>query len=170
MDKAEFMVELYKEQIAQGRHTESQRLEVTKFLAAGVAALASVMGGLKFSVYTIPISVAIIYLGFFGRRFTAIYVNRFEIHMKRARAFRKEADDLLADGRAAPVLEENKFDADYLLSSPWATMHNAIIVFGFLLLFLSLAATVARMYSDAAGARLDSLANVSALKSGERQE
>ena len=50
MEQQDLLLELYKDQIAQGRHIEVQRLEVTKFILASAAALLGVMGALKFSI------------------------------------------------------------------------------------------------------------------------
>jgi len=83
-----FLLELYKEEQTHARHTETQRLEVTKFLLVGVGVLLGFMGTLKFSIYCLPFGVVITLLGLIGVRITATYVDRFDDHRKRARALR----------------------------------------------------------------------------------
>ena len=105
----QFFLEMFKEEHTHARHTETQRLEVTKFILGAVGVLLALMGALKFSIYSLPFGVVIILLGIVGVMVTATYIKRFDVRRSRARAFRREIDLLLAPpGTEEKVLSTRK--------------------------------------------------------------
>jgi len=130
MEQQDLLLELYKDQIAQGRHIEVQRLEVTKFILASAAALLGVMGALKFSIQCLPLCFAVIYLGSFGRHLTATYVERFNGHMKRARALRVSLDSMVAQGKVQAILDANAVVKIERVWAFWMKIHGSLIVLG----------------------------------------
>lgn len=143
MDR-DLMMDVYREQTTQGRHIEGQRLEVTKFILASAAALLGVMGALKFSIHCLPLAVALVYLGVFGRRLTAIYVARFEGHMDRARAIRQEIDTNLQQGMLQVILDAHPVVKAERVRTFWTRIHRAIVIFGMICVTWTIAAVSAR--------------------------
>ena len=163
MNPEQILLELYKEQTAHGRHTETQRLEVTKFILVAVAALLGVIGTMKFSIHCIPLSLAIIYLGTFGRRMTEIYVERFDGHMERARAFRIEIDKLVPQARIQAIISANKVVKSERLRDFWIRIHRALIVLGMACLlwnFLAVGARWAKQSGDCRDRLIEQFAGV----------
>jgi hypothetical protein len=139
-DQEQLMLEVFKDEQSRARHSETQRLEVTKFILAAAAALLGVMGVLKFSIGSIPLAIATIYLGWFGRRFTKIYVSRFDDHTRRARGLRT-ALDTAAGGKVQEILEENPIDQSVgSVRDFWNQLHTALMIFGALCLLWILGA------------------------------
>jgi len=120
MTTDQFLLELYKEEQTYSRHTEVQRLEVTKFILVAVGVLIGFMGTLKFSIYCLPFGMLIIGLGFIGLTVTSTYVKRFDDHRNRARAFRSAIDNLVTPtGKAESVLNANRMDKTDRLRFFW---------------------------------------------------
>jgi hypothetical protein len=141
-------LDLYKEQTVQGRHLESQRLEVTKFVLTAAAALLSVMGALKFSIHTAPLAAAMMLLGVLGRRVTKVLVERFDRHMKRARAFRALVDGQLGNV-IAPVVSSTPLvgpsgGGRQRIRDFWIDAHTVVIWIGIVSLVLVVGASYAR--------------------------
>jgi uncharacterized protein (DUF2126 family) len=132
--REQWMIEAFKEEQSHARHTETQRLEVTKFILAAIAALLGVMGALKFSVYAAPLAVAVIFLGRLGRRLTEVYVNRFDDHRDRARALRAEIDSAVG-GKVQQILHLHRIDKSQgSVREFWNRLHTAVMIFGVLCL------------------------------------
>jgi hypothetical protein len=144
VDAQQLLLETYKDQIAQGRHLETQRLEVTKFILVAVAALLGLAGSLKFSIHCLPICLAIIYLGIFGKQLTKTYVERFDGHMGRARALRNNLDTTVASGLIQTIYDSSQVVKTERIRSFWIKIHNGILVVGILALIWNLGTIVAR--------------------------
>jgi hypothetical protein len=149
MTADQFLIELYKEEQTHARHTEVQRLEVTKFILVAVGVLIGFMATLKFSIYCLPFGALILALGFIGRTVTSTLVQRFDDHRKRARAFRDEVDQLVTPpGKAAPVLSSNRLHKTDRLRSFWERINRGVIVLGAICLLCNLLAIWARANAD----------------------
>lgn len=138
MTKDQLLLELYKEQTSQGRHTETQRQQVTQLIIGVTTALLGVMAALKFSVHCLPLAVAMIYLGGFGRRFTSTYIERFDGHMGRARVLRKAVDQEVASGLVQSLFDGNPVTKTGRVRNYWLGLHRAIQILGFVCLALNL--------------------------------
>lgn len=145
VDQDQFLLEVYKDQIAQGRHLEMQRLEVTKFILAAVAALLALAGTLKFSIHCLPICLAIMWLGRFGAAMTRTFVERFDGHMNRARAARRQLDQRVAGGAIQCLLDDNPVVKSERIREFWIKLHCHVVVVGFLALLWNLAAIASRL-------------------------
>jgi fatty acid desaturase len=149
MNADQFLVELYKEEQTHARHTEVQRLEVTKFILVAVGVLIGLMASLKFSIYCIPFGVLIVALGFIGNTVTSTFVKRFDDHRNRARAFRREIDKLVSPaGKAELVLGENRMDKTDRLRSFWERINRGIMLVGAVCLLCNLLAVWTRVLTD----------------------
>jgi hypothetical protein len=145
----QFLLELYKEEQTHARHTEVQRLEVTKFILVAVGVLIGFMGTLKFSIYCLPFGALIIGLGFIGLTVTSTYVQRFDDHRKRARAFRSEIDKLVTPAdKAESVLSANRMDKTDRLRSFWEKINRGVIALGAICLLCNLLAVWTRVNAD----------------------
>jgi hypothetical protein len=150
-DQDQFLIEMHKEQVTHGRHTETQRLEVTKFILAAAAALVGVMGVLKFSIHCIPVAAGVIYLGWFGRQITNTFIERFDGHMRRARALRQAVDSSAAKGAvqaiwdANPVVDRDPVARSRRVRSFWLRINNAIVCFGLICMAWNIGAVGARL-------------------------
>ncbi len=149
MTADQFLIELYKEEQTHARHTEVQRLEVTKFILVAVGVLVGFMATLKFSIYCLPFGALILALGFIGRTVTSTLVQRFDDHRTRARAFRHQIDQLVTPpGKAESVLSSNRLDKTERLRSFWERINRGVIVLGAICLFCNLLAIWARVNAD----------------------
>jgi hypothetical protein len=145
----QFLLELYKEEQTHARHTEVQRLEVTKFILVAVGVLIGFMATLKLSIYCLPFEVLILALGFIGLTVTSTYVTRFDDNRKRARAFRSEIDQFVVPaGKAELVLSGNRLDKTERLRSFWERINRGVIVLGAICLLCNLLAVGARINVD----------------------
>ena len=137
--REQWMIEAFKEEQTHARHTEMQRLEVTKFILGAVAALLGVMGAVTFSTYSIPLALGGIFLGWFGWRLTEVYVSRFDDHRNRARVLRAEIDSAVG-GKVREILAKHPIDkAQGRVREFWNRLHMAIMIFGVLCLLWILA-------------------------------
>jgi TM2 domain-containing membrane protein YozV len=144
-----FLLELYKEEQTHARHTETQRLEVTKFLLTGVGVLLGFMGALKFSIYCLPFGVDIILLGLIGVAITATYVDRFDDHRKRARALRAEIDQMVTPpGFAKSVFAVNKIRKAERVRDFWTRINYGVVILGVICLVCNILVVAARMRPD----------------------
>jgi hypothetical protein len=141
----QFFLELYKEQTAHGRHTEMQRQQMTQLILTISTALLGVMAALKFSIHCLPLALAMIYLGSFGRRFTLAYVERFDGHMSRARALRKAVDQQVASGGAQNIFDNNPVTKSTRLREFWLGLHRAIQILGAICVIVNLLAVGTRI-------------------------
>lgn len=154
MTADQFLLELYKEEQTHARHTETQRLEVTKFLLLIVGALVGFMGTLKFSIYCLPFGILIVSLGFIGRTVTSTYIKRFDDHRTRARAFRTRIDEMVTPaGIARPILKEHPMTKpnNDRVRTFWIKINNGVIVLGFVCLLCNLSAVMVRARANTSG-------------------
>jgi hypothetical protein len=148
-----FLLELFKEEQTHARHTEVQRLEVTKFILAVVGGLIAFMGALKFSIYCLPFGIVIMALGYAGIAVTTVYVQRFDDHRTRAREFRAAIDLMTTPPlQAAPVLEANPMvkHGRGRLRGFWLRINQGVILLGMICLICNLFAIWARTKADPA--------------------
>jgi len=66
MNSEELLIRYYEEQYRQIRHVESQRATLTNYLIIIAAALLALIGGLNFSLATLPMSILLL-LAFLAR-------------------------------------------------------------------------------------------------------
>jgi hypothetical protein len=145
MTLEEFMMEFYREENTHARHTEMQRLEVTKFLLAAAAALLGVMGALKFSIHCVPLALGMMYLGWFGQRMLEVHASRFDDHRKRARAARRFVDHTVGQNELGKIIDKYPIDKSVgRVRHFWESINRALIVFGFLCLCWILMTVVVR--------------------------
>src|SRR5581483_168764 len=102
------LMELYKENTAHGRHTETQRQLVTTFLVTFVGGILALLGTRSFDVYLLPLALFIIPVGSFGKSMIEKLKERFEYHMAMARAFRTEIEVQCPSARIAERRSEAK--------------------------------------------------------------
>ena len=144
-----FLLELFKEEQTHARHTETQRLEVTKFLLVAVGALLGLMGTLKFSIYCLPFGAVIMLLGLIGLTITSTYVDRFDDHRQRARAFRHEIDQMVSPpGVARRVLDHHKIRKEERVRAFWTKINFGVVTLGALCVACNLLAVAARVRAD----------------------
>jgi hypothetical protein len=103
-----------------------------------------IVGALKFSIYCLPLVLAILYLGHLERKVTLIYVERFDGHMARARALRRELDKLAASGSIQTILSNNPLVKSERIRDFWNRIGCAITVLGVLCLVGNICAVGAR--------------------------
>ena len=151
METASFLLELYKEENTHARHTETQRLEVNKFLLGLASAFVAFMGALKFSIFCLPFGVAIVAIGLIGMSITKTYVQRFDDHRKRARAFRAAIDNQTTPaGTAKSIIDNHPMvkEEGVRVRAFWERINLAIMLLGVVCLVCNLLAVAARVNSD----------------------
>lgn len=83
--RLQVITELYKEQCAHGRHTETQRHAASAMFLAFAGALMAVIGAMKFAWQAAPLAVCLIFLGSYARRFIGVYERKWdELSFRRA--------------------------------------------------------------------------------------
>ena len=151
MESAAFLVELYKEENTHARHTETQRLEVNKFLLGLASAFVAFMGALKFSIFCLPFGLAIAAVGIMGLSITRTYVQRFDDHRKRARSFRAAIDNQTTPaGLAKTIIDDHPMvkDKGARLRTFWGAINLAIVVLGVVCFLCNLLAIAARVDAE----------------------
>jgi hypothetical protein len=147
MDSEQFLLEIYKEENAHARHTEVQRLEVTKFLLVLAGAFVALMGALKFSIYCLPFGVLIIFLGMIGAKITDTYVTRFDDHRRRARAMRAQIDSMTKPPNVAmPIVIAHPISTppNSRVRSFWTQISYSMMALGIVCVACNLCAVYAR--------------------------
>jgi TM2 domain-containing membrane protein YozV len=144
-----FLLELFKEEHTHARHTETQRLEVTKFLLVGGGVLFGFMGTLKFSIYCLPFGVVIILLGLTGVAITSTYVDRFDDHRGRARALRVAIDGMVSpSGLAKKIYADNQIRKTERVRDFWIKINYGVVILGAICLLCNVLAVAARMQTN----------------------
>lgn len=94
--RTQALLEFYKEQCAHGRHTETQRHGVATMFLGAAGILLSVIGALRFSLYSIPLALCVVWLGLFGNRFIFRYGVKWDELSERRNHYRKEIQKVLS--------------------------------------------------------------------------
>ena len=151
MTADDFLLEIMKEENTHARHTETQRLEVTKFLLTGVGILIAFMGTLKFSIYCLPFGFLIIALGYIGKTINETYVRRFDDHRTRARACRAQIDKLTAPPNLTmPIIRANPMTKtnSARVRTFWGRINNGVMVIGASCVLCNLLNILAKAQAD----------------------
>jgi C4-dicarboxylate transporter len=151
MESSSFLLELYKEENTHARHTETQRLEVNKFLLGLASAFVAFMGALKFSIFCLPFGLAIIAIGFVGLAITKTYIQRFDDHRERARALRTEIDSETAPKNVAkPIIDNHPMvkQQGTRVRSFWEMINFAVMILGVGCFLCNVPAVTARVNAE----------------------
>ena len=120
-----------------------------KFILVAVGVLLGLMGALKFSIYCMPCGPVVILLGVVGLALTSTYVERFDDHRKRARAFRAQIDQMLTPpGQAELILDQHPIAKEARVPTFWTKIYCGVIVLGIVCLLCNLIALWGRMSAD----------------------
>jgi hypothetical protein len=120
-DKSELLWGMYQENTTQGRHHEVQRQTVTNIVIAIAGAVITLVGLDKaVSLADLPLGLFLTLVGMWGALFSAKYYERFDLHMERARRYRKALDECVPEAQ----LEELKQEADEAHNSEWPRLHR----------------------------------------------
>ena len=76
--RLQVIVELYKEQCAHGRHTETQRHAASSMFLTAAGALIAVIGAMKFTWQAAPLAVCVVFLGVYAHRFIGVYERKWD--------------------------------------------------------------------------------------------
>jgi hypothetical protein len=87
MDSKSIILEYWKDQRAQARHTEDQRAIFTNIVLIVTAALLGLVANIGFHESSLPLTVTIIFLGLFGAATSAKYYERYNVHLEQAIRF-----------------------------------------------------------------------------------
>jgi hypothetical protein len=136
----------WSEQRDQLRQSEGQRALLTNYLLVIAAALSALISQQRFAPETLPLSVLITAVGFYGAVATAKYHERAQYHLVQARALTQALKDMgaLADDDA--TLE--RFRQDHYRRYPrlsrirlhylWTGLHLGIAGYGVALIVITL--------------------------------
>jgi uncharacterized membrane protein YidH (DUF202 family) len=107
VDNIDVLWQLYKDNIEQGRHHETQRSNVASVLVAVSAGLlALITQDKQISVTDLPLTTFLVIIGFFGILFSAKQYERFSAHMDRAREYRGALEsELTKRGTPTPIVQ-----------------------------------------------------------------
>jgi amino acid transporter len=141
-DKADLLLDLYKEHCNWERHHETQRSSVTSIL---VAVAAGILGIVTFdghiNTIDLPLTSFLIIMGLFGVLFSAKQYSSFSQHQERANKIRETLNTLIP---AAKILElrkeadeihrkKNRIMSKLRLHYFWNLLHVLIAIIGSLL-------------------------------------
>jgi len=107
MDKIDVIWLLYKDNVEQGRHHETQRSNVASVLVAVSAGLVALITQDKeVNASDLPLTTFLVVIGLFGILFSAKQYERFSAHMDRAREYRGALESELTDrGTPTPIAQ-----------------------------------------------------------------
>ncbi len=146
MKKEELLWEYSHEQREIGCSMDQQRSTVTNFiitLTGGLIALITVKG---FSSLTIPISVFIVFLGFYGIATTYKFYERSKYHFTRSNLCLEMLDEQIGEGHIKKIKDNTtqKIKKEFPAMSNiknhqiWLVLHLMIITFGIISLVASI--------------------------------
>lgn len=148
VDPVTVLMEFYKENTTQGRQLESQRQFVTAIFLTLAGAILAAIATLKLTIGSLPLALMLLPLGWYGRKFTQKYWERFEYHMEYARRVRKQIDILCPDAGLESIRMEARKTHDkdprfqalrrMRVYKKWAEMHGFVIALGVIASFLIL--------------------------------
>jgi hypothetical protein len=110
-DDTDVLLKLFEEERNQGLHLESQRAIVTNFIITISAAIVGFLVQKKFEIYTLPLAMMLILLGIYGIVISTKLYERWQIHSRRARYWRRRIDQLHPKARIEPL--RVKADVDH---------------------------------------------------------
>lgn len=137
-DNIELYWRMYAENTMQGRHHETMRATLTTLIAAISAGALSLLKADQLSCGQLPVAVLVMALGLFGSFVSRKHFERFELHMRRASAYRREIDllmpglDLTGIKRTADQDHYRDFAilSRVSLSWLWSSMNLAVFLVG----------------------------------------
>jgi len=138
MSEAETLLAYWQEHREQLRQSENQRSVLTNYVLIIVAALGGFIAQQDFTLATIPLSLLIVAVGFYGALTVAKYHERAEYHLSQARALTRTlvAVGALSDYRPALDKAREHHYGKYKrlhrvrLHVLWTSMHLAVSAYG----------------------------------------
>lgn len=133
--KLQVLSELYKEQCAHGRHTETQRQAVSSIFITFFGVFISVIGARNFALSTLPLALCIVALGYYAQQFLKVYEQRWDELSHRRTHYRREMQVLtgvssIKEGVKKPRPRlRNYWRMTFLVMSIIGAMLSAIILF-----------------------------------------
>lgn len=130
------LVELYKEQCAQGRHAEAQRHTVSAMMFTLCAALIAVMGTMKFELSAAPLAVCVIALGLYARRFVSAFEAKWDQLSRRQKYYREQMQALAGVDPVPEAVDKAAIgrDGKPRLRRYWRRSFDGLAVIGLLCL------------------------------------
>lgn len=147
--------DMYQEHVAHARHHEVERERMTALIVAVATALIGVASHESLALRSLPLTLLLIPLGLFGRRFSAKHYERNRMHTTIAKHFRDAVDAELANPAvmvppnvlgSIRVAGENDHNLNYApggrrrgarsavtdwrLYTFWERLHSSIIIIG----------------------------------------
>jgi hypothetical protein len=109
-EQADILWGMYQEHNVASRHHETLRANVTSFILVVGGGIGTLVSSDGFTRADLPLSILLIFLGFFGAVFSAAHSGRYLAHKMRAMAYRDQLDALLF--KEGKTLKEIKDEAD----------------------------------------------------------
>jgi hypothetical protein len=137
MDSKSIILEYWKDQRAQARHTETQRATFTNISLIVAAALLGFVANMGFHASSLALTATITFLGIFGAATSAKYYERYNIHLEQAIRFSEmlagqeqeyDHEKILAPVRADHA-SRNRL-ARLRLNRLWVAFHLIVAIIG----------------------------------------
>ncbi|WP_295456762.1 hypothetical protein [uncultured Thiodictyon sp.] len=140
-EEIKLLWELIQQHWTQGRHIDTQRVNMSRIMIAAAAGVIAVVGFNGLSSDDLPLTVFLSFLGIFGVWFSAKYDELFYTHMQLARAYRVELDKLVpciafekgVEQKNALFGTTKKLTNKIRLKHFWMALHSMVALFGILL-------------------------------------
>src|ERR1017187_7438710 len=138
MDSKIIILECWKDQRAQARHTETQRATFTNIILIVAAALLGFVANIGFHASNLALTATITFLGLFGAATSAKYYERYNLHLEEAIRFSEmlaaqeqeyDYEKILGPVRADHA-SRNRL-ARLRLNELWVAFHLIVAVIGF---------------------------------------
>lgn len=138
MDNKSVILEYWKDQRAQARHTETQRATFTNIILIVAAALLGLVANTGFRESSLALTVTIIFLGLFGAATSAKYYERYNVHIEQAIRFSEVLSAQQQEYDYEKILGPIRIDHDsrnrlarLRLNKLWIAFHLIVALIGF---------------------------------------
>jgi len=142
MDSKSVILEYWKDQRAQARHTETQRATFTNIILIVAAAMLGFVAQKGFHESCLALTVTIIFLGLFGAVTSAKYYERYNVHIEQAIRFSEVLTAQEQEYDHEKILDPVRIDHASRNRLERLRLNKLWIAFNLIVAFIGLAMTI----------------------------
>ena len=137
-DEADILIKFCEEEWTQGRQSENQRATMTNFSIIIAVAIFGLIVQMDFGTKALPLAIILVLVGTYGALVSIKLYERWQLHMRRARDWRKRIDELHPNAQLLQLRKaawnDHKAKHHWLvrlhLNWLWVAIHSLIVSFG----------------------------------------
>ena len=154
-DKVEYLIRFYEEHATQARQHETLRSNMSNLMMVISGAIIAVISAAKFDLYTLPLSMFLIFFGYYGRNFSRKHYGKNRFHNAVMFEIRKEIEK--HPNIKSPKLTynikkrakwDNKSDPELSLHEFWERLLISISIIGIGFFVISLLVNLLPLISE----------------------